>query len=67
MLDMRLNVCTGAGEASADVPGGGEHESAIEEVIEKLVNAEVNGTENDQEGKYFIRLILLLPLLPLWY
>ncbi|KAJ9601639.1 hypothetical protein L9F63_000172 [Diploptera punctata] len=39
----------GAGEASADVPGGGESENAIEEISEKLVNAKVNGTENDQE------------------
>lgn len=37
----------GAGEASADVPGGGESDGAIEDIKDKLGNTRMNGEEID--------------------
>ncbi|PSN38441.1 hypothetical protein C0J52_12726 [Blattella germanica] len=39
----------GAGGASADVPGGGESEKAIEGISNKLETANLNGAVNEQE------------------
>lgn len=47
----------GAGEASADVPGGGESENAIEETRDKLGNAKINGAENEQDGENVNRVL----------
>lgn len=37
----------GAGEASADVPGGGESDDVAEETRKRVENAKINGEEND--------------------
>jgi len=47
------NACsfTGAGEASADVPGGGESDGAIEDIKDKLENTRMNGEEIELDGE----------------
>jgi hypothetical protein len=44
--------CAGAGEASADVPGGGESDGAIEDLKDKLGNTRMNGEEIDLDGEH---------------
>jgi len=47
------NAClfAGAGEASADVPGGGESDSVIEDIKDKLGNTRMNGEEIELDGE----------------
>lgn len=47
-------VCSfaGAGEASADVPGGGESDGAIEDIKDRLGNTRMNGEEIELDGEH---------------
>lgn len=47
------NACSfaGAGEASADVPGGGESDGAIEDIKDKLGNTKMNGEAIELDGE----------------
>jgi hypothetical protein len=53
-----VDFFTGAGEASADVPGGGETENAIEETGDKLGNTNINGAENELDGENRVRHVI---------
>jgi hypothetical protein len=44
-------VFAGAGEASADVPGGGESDGVIEDIRDKLANTRMNGEEIELDGE----------------
>lgn len=51
-----MDVSSGAGKASADVPGGGESDDAAEETRKRVENAKINGEENDLDGEHVNRL-----------
>jgi hypothetical protein len=56
---MIMDVSSGAGEASADVPGGGESDDVAEETRKRVENAKINGEENDQDGEHVNRLLYI--------
>lgn len=52
-----MDVSSGAGEASADVPGGGESDDVAEETRKGVENAKINGEENGLDGEHVNRLL----------
>jgi hypothetical protein len=54
-----MDVSSGAGEASADVPGGGESDDVAEETRKRVENAKINGEENDLDGEHINRLLCI--------
>jgi hypothetical protein len=56
---MIMDVSSGAGEASADVPGGGESDDVAEETRKRVENAKINGEEDDLDGEHVNRLLYI--------
>jgi hypothetical protein len=54
---MIMDVFSGAGEASADVPGGGESDDVAEETRKRVENAKSNGEVGDLDGEHVYRLL----------
>jgi hypothetical protein len=52
-----MNVSSGAGEASADVPGGGESDDVAEETRKRVENAKINGEVDDLDGEHVNRFL----------
>jgi hypothetical protein len=52
-----IDISSGAGEASADVPGGGESDDVAEETRKRVENAKINGEVDDLDGEYVNRLL----------
>lgn len=52
-----MDVFSGAGEASADVPGGGESDDVAEETRKRVENAKSNGEVGDLDGEHVYRLL----------
>jgi hypothetical protein len=53
---MVMTVSLGAGEASADVPGGGESDDVAEETRKRVENAKINGEDDHLDGEHSNRL-----------